>query len=242
MNNILSNNEMAETSSRQLYGFDQLVQKKIITLDDFGDRFPGNILVTNLETLNVEYINKRGSEGLKHSTEEIVEKGALYFKQFFYPEDVENFVPGYFKLYKKQDSFSSFSFAHHVLIPGEKFPNWYFAIAKLYFEDRDSPSHKVLLLVNKLNEADRITKKIASVLEESDHLKKNFPKFSKLSKREKEIITLLVNGKSTAEISNNLFISKHTVNTHRKNISTKLDVKNNSELFKFAMTFNLFES
>lgn len=45
----------------------------------------------------------------------------------------------------------------------------------------------------------------------------------KLSKRELEISKLIVEGKTTKQISSELFISELTVKTHRKNIAEKLD-------------------
>lgn len=52
----------------------------------------------------------------------------------------------------------------------------------------------------------------------------------KLTKREKEILVLLSKGKSTQEISDLLFLSYLTVQTHRRNLLTKFQVKNAIEL------------
>ena len=51
-----------------------------------------------------------------------------------------------------------------------------------------------------------------------------------LSKREREIAELLCNNKTSEQISQQLFISKHTVDTHRRKILKKLNVKNTTEL------------
>ena len=48
----------------------------------------------------------------------------------------------------------------------------------------------------------------------------------KLTKREKEIVSHILKEKSNSEIGEILQISKRTVETHRKNIMLKLDVKN----------------
>lgn len=56
-----------------------------------------------------------------------------------------------------------------------------------------------------------------------------------LSNREKEIIKCLADGMNTKAISNTLFISEHTVKTHRRNIMHKLQVKTSAELIKMAM-------
>lgn len=55
-----------------------------------------------------------------------------------------------------------------------------------------------------------------------------------LSERELEILTLISEGMTSQEIAEVLFISKMTVETHRKNILLKCDVKNVAELLKFA--------
>lgn len=57
---------------------------------------------------------------------------------------------------------------------------------------------------------------------------------SMFSSREKEIILLLANGKKTAEIARELFISPNTVSTHRKNMLRKHRVKNTAELILFS--------
>lgn len=63
-----------------------------------------------------------------------------------------------------------------------------------------------------------------------------------LSEREKEILKLVVKGKTAQEMADELFLSIHTVYTHRKNILKKLSCKNATELLNFAMHNNLIES
>jgi two-component system, NarL family, response regulator NreC len=56
-----------------------------------------------------------------------------------------------------------------------------------------------------------------------------------LTEREREIITLIAEGHTNAVISEMLFLSKHTVNTHRKNIMAKLGVKNTAGIVMYAV-------
>ena len=60
-----------------------------------------------------------------------------------------------------------------------------------------------------------------------------------LSPREIEIITLIALEYSGKEISEKLFISSHTVETHRKNIMKKLNIKSTIGLVKYALKNNL---
>lgn len=56
----------------------------------------------------------------------------------------------------------------------------------------------------------------------------------RLTLREKEIILLLKQGKSTQDISDELFLSHLTIQTHRRNLLNKFQVKNVVELLNFS--------
>lgn len=56
-----------------------------------------------------------------------------------------------------------------------------------------------------------------------------------LSEREKEIIRCLADGMNSKAIANTLFISEHTVKTHRRNIMHKLQVKTSAELVRLSI-------
>ncbi len=55
-----------------------------------------------------------------------------------------------------------------------------------------------------------------------------------ITQREMEILQLIAVGMTSSEIAEKLFISKNTVETHRKNLLAKLKVKNTAALLKFA--------
>lgn len=61
-----------------------------------------------------------------------------------------------------------------------------------------------------------------------------------LTKREMEILKLICNGLSSKDISEQLFISVNTVETHRKRILLKLNVKNSVGVVKYAIENNIF--
>ncbi len=57
----------------------------------------------------------------------------------------------------------------------------------------------------------------------------------KLTNRELEVLSLVGNGYSTIEIAKELNLSVKTISTHRLRIRNKLNLKNNSELIKYAV-------
>ena len=58
---------------------------------------------------------------------------------------------------------------------------------------------------------------------------------SSLTKREKEIVVLIAQEKTVNEIAQDLFLSRMTVETHKKNIFLKLQVKTNAGLIRKAL-------
>lgn len=66
--------------------------------------------------------------------------------------------------------------------------------------------------------------------------KKELPK---ISRREKEVLDLIVKEHTTQEIANKLFISLKTVESHRSNLLSKLNARNTAGLVRITMEFNL---
>lgn len=59
--------------------------------------------------------------------------------------------------------------------------------------------------------------------------------FASLTSREKEIVNLVAEGLTTKLIAEQLFLSPHTVSTHRKNALKKLQITSVPELVKFVV-------
>jgi DNA-binding CsgD family transcriptional regulator len=57
----------------------------------------------------------------------------------------------------------------------------------------------------------------------------------RLTTREREVLKLIAEGKSSKEIGDLLFISARTVEHHRANIMEKLNLKNTADLVKYAV-------
>ncbi len=64
--------------------------------------------------------------------------------------------------------------------------------------------------------------------------KLNAPKLPGITSREKEVLELLSDGLTSSEIAKKLFISYHTVQSHRKHLLRKFNVKNVSALSSMA--------
>ncbi len=71
--------------------------------------------------------------------------------------------------------------------------------------------------------------------------KKIQEKDNELSLREITIVKLIAQGFTNQEIADELFLSKHTVITHRKNITNKLNIKTVSGLTVYAILNNIID-
>jgi DNA-binding NarL/FixJ family response regulator len=64
-------------------------------------------------------------------------------------------------------------------------------------------------------------------------------KFQRLTQREREVIKLIGQGNNNPAIAQQLFISRCTVEQHRKNINRKLKIKSFSDLMRYVYAFDL---
>ncbi|MEA3495750.1 MAG: response regulator transcription factor [Bacteroidota bacterium] len=65
--------------------------------------------------------------------------------------------------------------------------------------------------------------------------------YEQLTKREKEVLKLVIEGLSNIEIADKLFVNIRTIETHKHNLLQKLKIKNTIELVKFALKNNILE-
>jgi len=91
--------------------------------------------------------------------------------------------------------------------------------------------------------ASSIKEKIKNIikLENLKSNKESKNKKQELSKREKEIVICVAKGMTNKEIADKLFLSLHTITTHRRNISAKLQIHSSAGLTIYAIVNNLID-
>jgi len=110
---------------------------------------------------------------------------------------------------------------------------WVYSNTAVYKRDEKGNPEQLIGICTNFSVNFKTMKQFKELYKENQQLK-NQLMISKLTRREKEIIKLLTKGKTGHEIAKLLFISKHTVNNHRKNILKKLSFNNIAELIHFA--------
>ncbi|MEP1094309.1 MAG: helix-turn-helix transcriptional regulator [Cyclobacteriaceae bacterium] len=82
-------------------------------------------------------------------------------------------------------------------------------------------------------------RKIDRVKKQAAFEKEKRNQFESLTRREIEIVSLLATGFDNPCIAESLFISRNTVEQHRKNIRRKLKVQSFVHLMEYALAFDL---
>ncbi len=113
-------------------------------------------------------------------------------------------------------------------------------ITSLLLKDCDQPEIVEAIYKTAQGEKFMCGKIVIDILEDNPE---KLPEYScralKISERETEIIKCIAKGLSNKEVADKLFLSTHTVTTHRKNIMNKLGVNNTAGLVLFAVRENL---
>lgn len=85
--------------------------------------------------------------------------------------------------------------------------------------------------------ADQIKEKLEKLMREPEEDKRH----ESLSAREKEVVVCVIKGMTNKQIAETLHLSTHTVITHRKNISAKLQIHSTAGLTIYAIVNKLVE-
>jgi DNA-binding CsgD family transcriptional regulator len=215
------------------------VRQQSISVAEIGDYIPGSVMVQDLNAMTNLYMNKFGCDILHHSSEELKTFGAEYFSRFFPADEIVTHKQALMQFINQNDSTRLHSFLQRVRPGLHAEFSWYFTTSRLITSPTDPAFSNLVNIAVPVNMLSMTGHRISNMIENDDYIRKNFYRFNMLSTREKEIIRLIVEGRSSYEIAQMLFRSIHTINTHRKNIIHKLEVNSLASLIKFAVAFNL---
>lgn len=76
-------------------------------------------------------------------------------------------------------------------------------------------------------------KMIEAIIDRADSVSKD--SLDELTKREKQVLTLAAQGNTNAQIAHILNVAQRTAETHRANLMRKLQLRNQSELIRYAL-------
>lgn len=226
--------ELTLINQRNLYLFDLFLKNNKAKLEEIGELIPGMFHINSKEDVALKYMNKSGCELLNNDIKGIQKGGVELICSVTHRETIESIQPMLIDFYSKQDENKVISYFQKLKFNRDKDYKLYISTTKILKEEGGLITFTVPVCT-----FGDLAIKIEKVFDEHTFMKKNFERFAQLTKREKQILSLIAVGKSTKEIAEYLFISKLTVNTHRQNIIKKLDTSRIAELIRFAETFDL---
>ena len=106
---------------------------------------------------------------------------------------------------------------------------------------KNTGREELLQAINKVNEGQSYFSKdvtqtiMKGLMKHRKGSKKSTKLIPKISRREKEVLELIVKEHTTQEIANKLFISLKTVESHRSSLLAKLNARNSAGLVRIAM-------
>ena len=233
--------EKKELISAQLFLTSAEASKKNLLIEEIGDYIPGSVMIQNLNTMTITYMNKEGCDILKHTKEELELLGPKYFEKFFPEEEIAFLSNELFKFTVERDYNRVYSFFQRVRPNEQSDYKWYLTTSRLCKHNNDGALPDLMHIAIEVNSLNLASHQINAICNDNSYISTHYQKFNLLSKREKEVICLISQGISSYEIGERLFISIHTVNNHRKNIMHKLGIVSISQLIRFSVAFGLVE-
>ena len=107
---------------------------------------------------------------------------------------------------------------------------------------KESGVSELIMAINAVAAGDKYYSNEVSVVMINSLMNNDKPKISELSQREEEVLSHIATGATNKEVGDILCISGRTVETHRRNILGKLDIRNTAEMIRYAFENNLIAS
>jgi DNA-binding CsgD family transcriptional regulator len=230
--------------------------KKLIELDFFYPYNTTFFCITNTVTQKFEYVSKNFTSCTGIENSKMLDGGMKYFWSLFHPNDINLWIEAlqslmHFtmnELAPEMRNKMSYTWNYRIKNAKGKYINIIQNTTPLQFDKTNKP---VIGLAHYTVLDDRMkmdicaTAKYLNTENEYETLFFNNLSSKKLlnavSNRERDIIRLLLLKNTSQEISEKLHISKHTVDTHRRNILKKFNLSSTGELHShFKSNIGLF--
>jgi len=222
------------------HSIEEKINQEIEKLKSVADSLPGVIIIHDLRDWSVAWMSDKGLKELNITLEEITSLSAeAYYSRFFNEEDSKDYVPKILGLLESNQVDEALTLFQQVRFSENANWLWHVSSTKILLRNDEGKPLLIITISFPIDAMHYMAAKAARLLEEKNFLRNNLHTFSKLSKREIEVLKLLALGKTSGDTADALFISVNTVETHRKNIKQKLNTNSYYELCQYARAFDL---
>lgn len=218
---------------QNLIEYDHLLASQRMTIGELG-KLCNEIFFHSDENFHFLYLNKKGCDWFGMRSEEIIKMKDRFVEKFYHPYTVHFELPKIKCFLEKNNINAVYSNCHQFFNPSIQS----YSLCLLFIKKFSCSCTYISFLLPVENRSD-ISQKLKRLLYEElfkhDHKKD----FEDLTTRETEILKLLASGKNNPEISETLYISRRTVEQHRKNINRKLHIHGFKDIIDYAYAFDL---
>ncbi len=212
------------------------IKEKILEIEKVADNFPSVIIVHNLVTQCVEYMSEKGLSILNVTLDELKAIGPEYFTKYFNPKEAPEYTSKFMNMVQENSDPERYTFFQQVRATKTDTWKWYLSASQVILTDKGKPI-LFLTTAQPIEVLTSLTNNVNNLLEDNQFYKDNFARFAALTKREKEVLKLLSEGKSNLELAEMLNLSVLTVETHRKKLKSKLGIKTQTDFYNFARIY-----
>ncbi|RDV16875.1 hypothetical protein DXT99_01820 [Pontibacter diazotrophicus] len=209
--------------------------------------------ILDLRTQQFAFISSNVKEILGYGSCHFMEEGITFYNTIVHPQDLQitwklrkaiwDFI---LTLPPSEQAQYKFNYDYRILKPGGKEVRVLAQNSVLQSDCKGNITH-ILGMYSDISHWKKSEQQVASLISTahdtclffSQEDNDKFHPQSSLSKREIEIVKMLAEGYSSKLIADKLFISFHTVNTHRQNIMEKTKTKNTGGLVQFVVSHGL---
>ncbi|MBD3616904.1 MAG: helix-turn-helix transcriptional regulator [Gracilimonas sp.] len=213
------------------------VEGQLLKGEDFNtiaDQIPYSVHLNNSETLEVIQTNRGHAEVTGYHLDEIRELGMEYLENNVHPHTMAS-ASELISSYARLNHHQTFTFVQYVKLHQSKDFSPLITVTK----SSKLLGDLVVCLSPQPKDFGSMSPKMEQIVKMDQFKLKHFKRFQQLTEREVEILKLLANGCNNPDIAEQLFISRSTVETHRKNLKRKLNLKSFRDLMKYAFAFDL---
>lgn len=210
------------------------IQSSIIELKKLCDLSDHMCMILDIEENSIIYINNKASDNLtlKFNKDSLI--SIYYLFKIIHPESI-NAIKVFITHFTNNKT-NKLTLPYAYYIQTKKEWEWMYAYFKAIFTKNNKVKY-ILGIGCNIEQLIENRNRLKIQNKNLDFIEKNISKYNKLSKREIEILNLISDEYTSIEISKILHITPFTVDTHRKNLIKKLDVKSSLGLVKYANLF-----
>lgn len=202
------------------------------------EKIPAIAHLSRAGTHEIVHVNKKYTEDMGYTLEEVQANWSNYVETRIHPATVAFCFEAFPKLYAQNNPCQTLSFIQHVRLNTDSDYTPLISFAR----SANLPDRQSLWLEVTPKDFGKLSKQMEQVVRMDEFKLKHFKRFQGLTDREVEILSLLANGHNNPQIAEQLFISRKTVETHRRNLKRKLDIRSYGDLMRYAFAFNLVET